>query len=465
MSAGRAHWKSRLGFVLAAAGSAVGLGNIWKFPYIAGENGGGLFVLIYLACIALVGLPIMVAEVLLGRATQQSPVPAFASVPSARGAWHLVGWMGVVTGFVILSYYSVVAGWSLHYLWLSLSGAFRGLDPEAIGRVFGEVYATGSINVGWHVAFMLTTVGIVFWGVGRGIEAAARGLMPALFLLLGILLVDALFQPGFAQAFDFLLAPHADKLSSAGALEALGHSFFTLSLGMGAMLTYGSYLDERDDLVSASGLISLLDTAVALVACLVLFPITFSFGMKAEAGPGLVFVSIPVALSQMAGGQVLSVAFFFTLFFAALTSGISLLEVVVATCIDRFEWSRPRATLTMGGAILAFGIPSALSGVEGGLFNTGWKRLWKGLTGEEKNFFDTFDYIASNWLLPLGGLLLSLYVGWVLPEERRRAEFQRGSRWAGLYGVWMVSLRFVAPLAIVVLFLYSVGLIDKAWLS
>ncbi|MEQ9498798.1 MAG: sodium-dependent transporter [Deltaproteobacteria bacterium] len=454
----RGQWGSRLGFVLAAAGSAVGLGNIWKFPYITGENGGGLFVLIYLVCIVVVGLPIMIAEVLLGRATQQSPVPAFAG-DSGKSAWQVVGLMGVVTGFVILSYYSVVAGWSIHYVVLSILGTFNGMPVEDIGKTFGAVYQDPTINLGWHVAFMGATIGIVYTGVGKGIEAAAKILMPALFVLMGGLLVDAFFQPGFDKAFDFLFKPHTEKLTAAGVLEALGHSFFTLSLGMGAMLTYGSYLGKKDDAVSASGLISLLDTGVALVACLILFPITFSFGMEAEAGPGLVFVSIPVALSQMTGGQFLSIAFFFMLFFAALSSGISLLEVVVSTCIDKFGWTRGKAAVSMGAAIFLFGIPSALSGAEEGPFSTGWKSVFG------KNFFDSFDYLASNWFLPLGGLLIAIYVGWVMPDDRRRAEFESGSRFAAFYSVWLVFLRFVAPIAIIILFLYSIGVIDKAWLS
>ena len=337
----RGQWGSRLGFVLAAAGSAVGLGNIWKFPYITGENGGGLFVAIYLVCILLVGAPIMVAEILLGRATQQSPVKAFEAVSGRGTMWQLVGLMGVITGFVILSYYSVVAGWSLHYVMLSVLGTFNGMEAEAIGQVFNDVYASPGINLGWHVVFMIVTVGIVYTGVGKGIEAAAKILMPALFVLMGVLLVDAFFQPGFGAAFDFLFKPHTDKLTAAGVLEALGHSFFTLSLGMGAMLTYGSYLQKSDDALAASGLITLLDTGVAIVACLILFPITFSFGMEAQAGPGLVFVSIPAALSKMTGGQLLSVAFFFMLFFAALSSGISLLEVVVSTIIDSPSRKQP----------------------------------------------------------------------------------------------------------------------------
>ena len=451
----RANWGSRFGFILAAAGSAVGLGNIWKFPYITGENGGGLFVLIYLACIAVVGLPIMMAEVIVGRSAQRSPVGAFERLAGAKSMWRLVGWMGVATGFIILSFYSVVAGWSLHYLFLSITDAFSGLDAEAIGGIFGQVYGSASLNLMWHVIFMSITISIVMAGVGRGIEAAAKILMPALFLLMLYLLVQAAFLPGFSKAFEFVFYPHADKLTPAGVLEALGHSFFTLSLGMGAMMTYGSYLDRNEDAVQSSAMIAGLDTTVALLACMILFPITFSFNMEAEQGPGLVFASIPIALSQTTGGQVLLIVFFFMLFFAALSSAISLLEVVTSTAIEQFDWPRPRATLITGLTIGLLGVPCALSGVKGSAFN----EAWAGVFG--KNFFDTFDYLSSSWLLPLGGLMISIYVGWLMPDHLRREEFTRGSRWAKQYDTWLLFLRYVAPLGISTLFLYG---IIKPWL-
>ncbi len=453
----RGQWSSRLGFVLAAAGSAVGLGNIWKFPYVTGENGGGLFVLIYLVCIAVVGLPIMVAEVLVGRATQSSPVGAFGKLTGPTSLWRLIGWLGVASGFVILSYYSVVAGWAMNYTLMSASRFFEGKDPTQIADLFGTLYTAGDINLFWHGLFMTCVVGIVVGGVSRGIERAARILMPVLFVLLGFLLVDAAFQKGFVAALDFLFRPRADKLTAAGILEALGHSFFTLSLGMGAMLTYGSYLPRNTDVVKASVLVSFLDTLVAVVACLVLFPIIFSFGMEAQAGPGLVFKSMPIAFSQMPGGMLLSLLFFFLIFFAALTSAISLLEVVASYFIDERGWTRRRAAALSGIIIFLFGIPSALAGA-GGLFSQ-----WETLYGE--NFFDTMDYLASNWMLPLGGLAIAVYVGWFMPADLRKEEFTRGSAWAKQYGLWLFFLRFVAPVAILILFLFSVEILPKTWLS
>lgn len=449
----RGKWGSRLGFILAAAGSAVGLGNIWKFPYITGHNGGGLFVLIYLVCIGAVGLPIMIGEVMIGRATSKSPVPAFAELSGDKLAWKLVGWMGVVAGFVILSYYSVVAGWAMHYTYLSAKGTFTSMPAADVGALFGAVYANPTVNILWHTVFMLITIGIVAQGVSGGIEKASKILMPVLFVLLGGLMLDAMTQKGFGDAVDFLFKPHSDKLSAAGVLEALGHSFFTLSLGMGAMLTYGSYLSRDSDMVKASLAISLLDTAVALMACLVLFPIIFTFGMEPSAGPGLVFVSIPTSLAQMTGGVVLSVMFFSLLVFAALTSAISLLEVVVSTLIDQLGVSRRMAALGMGGAIYVFGIPSALSGSTA-LFGETWAGIFGG-----KNWFDTFDYLASNWFLPLGGLLIAVYVGWFMDGERREREFKDGTTFGAHYPIWLFFIRFVCPIAITVLFLYSVKII------
>jgi NSS family neurotransmitter:Na+ symporter len=452
----RGQWRSRFGFVLAAAGSAIGLGNVWKFPYITGENGGGVFVLIYLLCVAFIGLPIMIAEVVVGRAAQRSPVGAFQKLSGDVSAWRVVGWMGVVAGFLILSYYSVVAGWTLHYALMGVSRFFAGKSPDEIGAAFGTVYGAADINLFWHAVFMGITVAIVLAGVQRGIEAAARVLMPALLLMLGVLLVDAAFQPGFGKAVSFVFGAHTERLRPAGILEALGHSFFTLSLGMGAMLTYGSYLSKKDDLVSASLLVSVLDTLVGVGACLVLFPIIFSFGMEPSAGPGLVFKSMPIALSQMKGGMVLIIVFFVLLFFAALTSAISLLEVVSSTLIDQLGWSRRRAVLTMATSIFLFGVPSALSG-SGKVFGK-----WESTMG--KNFFDTMDYLASNWLLPLGGLFIALYVGWAMPEAKRAEEFRTGSRFGKLYPAWLWSLRILVPLAILALWLFSVEILPKAWL-
>ena len=344
--ADRGHWGSRAGFILAAAGSAVGLGNIWKFPYITGANGGGIFVLVYLACVLFVGLPVMTAEILIGRATQKSPVGAMRLLAGRRSPWTAFGWLGIAASFVILSYYSIVAGWALDYTYLSLTGKIVGLGPDGVQSVFGRLYASPARNLFWHTIFMGLTIAVVLGGVARGVERWSRILMPTLLVMLLVFLIHSFTLSGFKQGFDFVFGLHTERFTAAGALEALGHAFFTLSLGMGAMLTYGSYLRREDDVVAASITISALDTLIALVASLVLFPIIFSFGMEPGAGPGLVFISIPIALSQMAGGTFLSILFFGLLVFAALTSAISMLEVTTSYLID--ERRRQRTAKLMG---------------------------------------------------------------------------------------------------------------------
>jgi len=460
----RGQWASRLGFVLAAGGSAVGLGNIWRFPYATGQNGGALFVLVYLGCVLVIGLPILIAEIVIGRHAHRAPVGAFIHIKGEDSAWRIIGWMSVVSGFIILSYYSVVAGWTLNYTLMGITHFFTPCvdnvcaprDPQQIQDAFGTLVAAGDINVFWHFVFMLVTVAIVLGGVQRGIEAWSRFLMPALLIILVVLMADAVLQPGFGRALGFLFAPRFDKLTADGVLQALGQSFFTLSLGLGAMLTYGSYLSKQSDIVGASTTIAVLDTAVALLACLVVFPIIFSFSMEPEAGPGLVFKSMPIALSMMPGSTLLTILFFGLLFFAALTSAISLLEVVVASVMEQVGWTRFRATLVMGTLIFVFGIPSALAG-SGGVFAS-WSKIFG------MNFFDTMDHLSVNWLLPIGGFFIALFAGWVMPEDARRGEFEAGSKARFLYLPWLWTLRLVVPVAILVLWLFSVGILSHDWL-
>ena len=448
----RAHWGSRAGFILAAAGSAVGLGNIWKFPYITGINGGGAFVLVYLACILLVGLPVMTAEILLGRSTQKSPVGAVRELSGPRSAWQAFGWLGVASSFVILSYYSIVAGWALHYAWLAMTGAISGADPGSLEATFNDLFASPGLNLFWHVVFMAMTMAVVVGGVAKGLERWARILMPALFLMLIALLIKSFTLEGFGKGFDFVFGFHADELTAKGVLEALGHAFFSLSLGMGSMLTYGSYLRKDDDIVSASITISFLDTLIALLAAIVLFPIIFTFGLEPSAGPGLVFISIPIALSQMTGGAVFAFVFFGLLVFAAVTSAISMLEVTCSYFIDERGWNRRNATLMAGGLVGLFGVPSALSGGTA-LFGDDFAGIF-GL-----NWFNAFDYLASNWMLPLGGLGISLFTAWKMDDAIRHHQFLNGSRLAFFYKGWLLLLKFLVPVAITFVFLHAVGII------
>ena len=443
-TAERGHWGSRIGFLLACAGSAVGLGNIWKFPYIAGENGGGIFVIIYLVCIFVVGVPIMVCEFAIGRSTQSSPVKAFDKLSGGSNAWKSIGILGVLAAFVLLSFYSVVAGWAMHYVFLSFTKFGGVTGTEAIGSLFGTVFANPGLNLFWHFAFMAMTTVIVWGGVSGGIERASRILMPTLFVMLLLLLVKAITMPGFGKAFSFVFYPDLSKLTPAGILEALGHSFFTLSLGMGAMMTYGSYLDDDFDIVRSSLLISVLDTAVALLACLIMYPIIFSYGMDPQAGPGLVFKSMPIVFSQMPFGMGFSIVFFILLTFAALSSAISLLEVVTAYMIDNLGLNRHLATIVPALAIFAFGIPSALSG----------SLLPQTLPGG-KNFFDSMDYLVSNWMMPLGGLFTAIFVGYRMNIEVVKKEFASGKGLEKLFSGWFYTVKYLCPIAVTAVFLYG----------
>ncbi|NNE44642.1 MAG: sodium-dependent transporter, partial [Gemmatimonadetes bacterium] len=371
------------------------------------------------------------------------------------------------TAFVILSYYSVVAGWALHYTWLAASNAFLEKTPEQIAAIFSNsadnpgVYENARLNLAWHIAFMTLTVGIVIGGIQKGLERWVRILMPLLFLMMIVLVFRAMTMDGFQRALQFVFAPNADNLTAAGVLEALGHAFFTLSLGMGAMITYGSYLREDDDLVTTSITVAALDTAIALMSCLVIFPIIFTFGMDPSGGPGLVFVNLPIALSQLPGGAVWGVVFFVLLTFAALTSGISLLEVAVSYFIDEKGWNRTLATLACGGAILLLGIPSALSG-SGGFFGGGIAELTSHLgvnEGNGFNWFDFFDYLASNWMLPLGGLGLAVFVAWRVGGQAREEGFKAGTKFGALYWGWVQLLRYLVPLGVIAVLLYATGIL------
>jgi len=445
MTKDRAQWGSRFGFILAASGSAVGLGNIWKFPYITGENGGGIFVMIYLACIFLVGLPIMIGEVLLGKMTKSSPVGAYGELSNGSRGWTSVGAMGVAAAFVILSYYSVVAGWAIHYLYLAISGTFEATNnsPQQISERFSTVSGDGALSLAWHAVFMAMTVFMVISGIQRGVERAARVLMPTLLLLMAAMMFYSMSLSGFSPAVDFVFGAHLDALSGASVLEALGHSFFTLSVGMGAMLTYGSYLKRTDDAIVASIAITVLDTAVALMACLILFPITFSHGMKAAAGPGLVFENMPIAFSQMPGGSLWAIIFFVLLVFAALSSSISMLEVAAAYFIDNRGWSRRKAVLSTSACILALGVPSALS----------------------ESFFGWMDYVTSNWMLPLGGLGVAVFMAWRVGGKAREQAFAEGSKLGkikAVYLLWLRLLRYFVPVCIFLVLLSGLGVFDAA---
>jgi neurotransmitter:Na+ symporter, NSS family len=466
----RAHWGSRVGFILAAAGSAVGLGNIWGFPYMAGQNGGGLFILVYLLAVALIGLPIMMAEILIGRTAQLSPVGAYRALSAPRSPWLGLGWLSVVAAFIILSFYSVVAGWSMHFLWLSVTDGFAGRETAEVAGLFGQLAGNAEVSTIWHIIFMFIVTGIVAAGIKGGIELCTKILMPALFGLLVILVLWAMTTDGFAPGVKFILGIHDAELlellderpgfGPGSALAAVGQAFFSLSLGMGALIAYGSYLRRNDDIVGASIVVSVLDVTVALLAAFIVFPIVFLAGLQPAEGPGLVFSTLPVAFSQMPGGLVLAPIFFFLLAVAAITSAISLLEVATSYFIDERGWPRAKAALLTGGLILLLGIPSALS-ASSALFGTGVSEFLGATFGEaaEMNWFDALYYLTFNLMLPLGGLGIALFVAWRVGDAAREQAFKTGTRLGKLYWGWVQLLRYIVPLAVLVVFLNAIGVL------
>jgi len=446
----RGQWSGRLGFILAAAGSAVGLGNLWKFPYITLENKGGAFVLIYIAAVVLVGAPIMIAEVLLGRRSEKDPVGAFRLLAAGKPGgkmWTGVGILGVITGFVILSYYSVVAGWTLRYILMALSGQLGELagHPGALEEFFGGFLGNGAQQTLYHAIFMAATIGVVYFGVSKGIERAAKVMMPLLFAILLALAVYATTTPGFRQAMAFLFRPNFGELSRGAVLEALGHSFFTLSLGMGAMLTYGSYMRKQDSIPRAAITISFVDTLIAILACIIMFSIIFSFDFEPRKSATILFTTLPVVFFKMPGGGLISGFFYLLVAFAALTSTISLMEVVSSFAIDELGWNRKRAVLTMGSAITLFGVLSAMS-LGGNAALSGVNLIGREST---QGVFGTLDYLASNWFLPVGGFLIALFVGWILGARDSKDELESGHGPMGIsFRGWRLLIRFIAPLAV-----------------
>jgi NSS family neurotransmitter:Na+ symporter len=437
----RGNWGTRFGFIVAASGSAVGLGNIWKFPYITGVYGGGAFVLVYLGCVLVVGLPLMIAELVIGRRAQQNPVGAFQKLHREGSPWQAVGWLGVASGFVILSYYSVVAGWALAYIYESAVG-FAGTPAEIQGQ-FADLVNSPARSVFWHTVFMGLTVGIVLGGIKEGIERWSKILMPALVLiLLGLMLYGLFATDGGARAISFLFAPNFSELTGEGFLSALGHAFFTLSLGMGAMITYGSYMGRGSYIVRDAVTISFLDTIIALLAGVAIFSLVFSYGLEPNAGTGLIWETLPVLFADT--GPIISVPFFILLSFAALSSSISLLEVVVSYFIDRQGWSRTKATLIMGVLIYGIGVPCALSSLKL-VFGT-----W------ESGFFNLFDVVSTNYMLPIGGLLTCIFVAWTVKDKVRTDEFRSSGF---LYRAWVLLIRFVTPVAVAVVLLHGIGVI------
>ena len=443
----RGQWGTRLGFILAAAGSAIGLGNLWKFPYVTWQNNGGAFLLIYIVCIAVVGLPIMMAEILIGRKTGLSAVGGIRAVAGSRWAW--VGRLGVTTGFVILGFYLVVAGWTIRYFFRCLQWSFGGyVTGDSSQAAFGQFISSGTMQILLAAIFMAVTMHVVDAGIGGGIARISRLLMPILFGILALLLVSALTMEGAGRALRFLLVPRFDVLPPMGILEGLGQAFFSLSLGMGAMITYGSYMKRDQSVVGASIAVVILDTTIAILAAVIMFSVIFSTaGMENEIGKstaGMLFITLPeLFYTVVPMGRLLAPLFYVLVGFAALTSTISLLEVTVSYFIDERGWSRRRATLVSGTVCFALSILCGLS-----LGASGWLsgiELFDGKLG----VFATFDHLAANWMLPVGGFFITLAAGWVMTEHETRTELLDSATPRYFrYGLWRLFIRYLAPVSV-----------------
>jgi NSS family neurotransmitter:Na+ symporter len=428
-------WIGKWTFILAATGSAVGLGNIWGFPYKAGTNGGGAFVLIYLGCILIIGIPIMISEIILGRRAGNSPINAMRSVAlesNRSSSWQIVGWSGIFAGVLILSFYSVIAGICLNYIFISASSSGAITSPEQFTNVISS-----PINlIFWHTVFMILTALIVSAGIKDGIGRMVKILMPLLGFLMIFMVIYSIINGDFSRAMIFLFAPDFSNVTSDTLLQAMGQAFFSLSLGMGSIMAYGAYMPKDQKVVSTSFTVASLDTLIAILAGLAIFPIIFAFNLEPNSGPGLVFVSMLSAFNQMQFGQFIGPLFFILLSVAALSSSISLLEPGVAFLSEENILSRRRSAEIISFFVWILGIGSALS------FN-----IWSdfSLIGD-RNFLDSMDFVANQILLPLGGMLIAIFVGWFM--KKSLIEDELGSINTSLYFLWRFFVKFIAPVCV-----------------
>jgi neurotransmitter:Na+ symporter, NSS family len=442
----RENWGSRFGFIMAAAGSAVGLGNIWRFPYMAGANGGSAFILIYLVFVFVIGLSVMIAEFAVGRRTSLAAVGAYKSYSNR---WTFAGVLGVVSAFFIMGFYPVVGGWALAYVFKSLTGLLANAD--AIGDTFGAFITSPTEPLIWFIIFLAMNIVIVAKGISGGIEKAGKILMPTLFVLLILIAMRSITLPGASAGLDFLFTPDFSEVTGQTFLAALGQAFFSLSLGMGCMITYGSYLSKSEKLPNNALIVTALDTGVALLAGIAIFPALFAFGMEPAAGPGLVFVVVPIIFSQMGGiGTLFAAIFFIALTVAALTSSVSLMEVVAAYLIDQRQMERKKAVYGTGVIMVITGILSSLS-----------LGVMSGVTFLGVGVFDFFDILTDKIFLAIGGMLLAIFVGWVVKKEDLEDELTNGGTLKfGLFTVWYNIVKYVIPVAVAIVAVF--GIMDIA---
>lgn len=449
-------WSSRLLFVLASTAAAVGLGNIWKFPYITGENGGGAFVFVYLICIALIGVPIMIAEVLIGRRGRHTP--GYSTLKLAResgrhSAWQITGWLGMITGFLVLSFYAVIAGWALAYVFEAANGTFTGASVVQIDDTFTSLISSAPRLLLWHGIIILGVVWVVGNGLRNGLERAVSLMLPLMVMLLIVLAIYAGYMGDFDGAVQFMFAPDFSKLTIDSVLVALGHAFFSLGLASGVVIMYGAYVSKSTSIIGTSIWVAIADTFVALLAGMAIFPIVFGSQLAPGAGPGLIFQTLPIAFSTMPAGAFIGTLFFVMLVIAAFTSAIAMIESSVAFCEERFGLSRWRATFLAAGVLWGLGQLTIFSFSGAGWTQLNWQVAGKSLA----SIFDVIDYLTSNILLPIGGLLLAIFVGWVMKTQYTKEELNTNPR---RFNLWHFVVRYLAPIAIILIFLQLIGIIQ-----
>ncbi|EOC99929.1 sodium-dependent transporter [Caldisalinibacter kiritimatiensis] len=439
---------SRLGVLAAAAGSAIGLGNIWKFPYITGENGGAAFILIYLICIIIIGLPIMLSEFVVGRRGQLNAVGSFKKLAPGK-PWWIAGFVGVLSSFIILTYYAVIAGWIFTYIIRAVTGQLIQVAPDNLATYFSDLISSPFEPIVLQFIVLSITAFIVIAGIKDGVEKYSKILMPILLVILIILAIRSVTLEGANKGLEFLFSPDFSSLTAAGILEALGHAFFSLSLGMGIIITYGSYINKNENLPTMALQVTIADTFIALMAGVVIFPAVFAYDFAADSGPSLIFITLPAVFKEMPLGGFFESLFFILIGIAALTSTISILEVVVAYVTEEFEISRKKATVLLTLIIFIISIANSLS---------------FGVLSEFKIFgktiFDLFDFIASNVLLATGGILISLFIGYVLGVDKALDEITNGGKIKFRYGkAYEIVVKYLAPISIAIILLNATGLL------
>ncbi len=448
----RINFSSKLAVVAAAAGSAVGLGNFWRFPYELGQNGGAAFLILYIVFVILIGMPIMMSEFVIGRMGQRNAVGAFKQL-DPKGKWWIVGVMGVITSFLIMGFYSVVAGWTIEYVFQAAANQFAHKDIHTLTQVFVDFNTSTWRPIIWLILFVAVSAIIIILGVKDGIEKSTKIMMPLLIIIIIALGIRSVTLPGGLKGLEFLFQPDFSKITSKVVLSAMGQAFFSLSLGMGCMITYGSYISKKNHLSHTVVEVSMTDSIVAILASIAIFPAVFSLGINPGYGPELVFITLPNVFAQMPGGYIWSILFFVLLFVAALTSAISLMEVIVAYLVEELKLKRLSATILTSLVIIIFGVLASLS------FG-----VWKDVKIFDMVFFDLFDNITSRVFMPLGGLMIALFTGWILNKQEVRDELSTHGRFSTrYYGAFIFLVRYITPIGIALVLINQLGI--TRWLG